>query len=992
MRFSKAPLIATVMAAAIALLVALPALASHTPSVESSWPDLIGWAGPAETTVGSDHDNAAEPETPGSAKIGDTIRIRVKDASELGILKYRVRDVALMSMGLTAGNGNGVAVVWAKIVTTVSGDQGDGSKGSPVQIEAKVGDRVVFSLHRRAQDSEEDNVGIRFTIVEDPTPPDNGDTGDTGTPSDISLGRIAPPTGELLTDWAPGLNDMRLNIWVQDSSGGTRDTKLGPAYVSNQDDTYRYLVVQAQGLTSGAINISGLPGGKIEKADGNSAYRLKVGRPTSTEDERIAHAHMIEALDGDVISIEAGSAALEVIVDGVAPTISGITPASGTLQSGRRVSVGFTVSDYGSGIRASGGSPLNVMDTGADDIDVVWDETRGGGGKSPHDEILGSRSWDEEDRNHSYSVRYSRATESADWYITAKDRVGNMTRAPSDKADKFSVTIDDAKPRAGSAEAGIGYNAAKGSEVADSSAIRLVFEDGETGEPEQLVSSTIEASDFRVAGNTVVDVIHPNNGDGDADSCDKDMGGNCINTQSRVYLVLETPLADDATPHVEMIGEIEDRAGNDSEDFDDNAEDRIAPTLTIDVAGDVSTSGRALTQDEVTVSVASGERLRSLPMVYLYKLTPHANGAEIGSAMRATDLDNTGANAWQTSFDIGDVGDEGAVAVITVMAEDRKTNTAKAGGGMLTPGETLSEDDIDDLDAAGLLVEFDNSVDAADSDMTMISPAMGDGLVTQSSSPFITLQFTESSEHHLDSYSSVAFNSIMVGGMDVSHLVVSQGSGKFDVALSGLSVGDHELEYEVMDAAGNTQEGSVDFEVEARAAYTIDLTPGWNLVSLPSNPADTSLAGVFGDDHAIDRVLGYIDGEWVSAVRNEESHMWDGTLTDIVAGYGYFVHAAGFTELSTMIPESNPTASLPVVQVVQGWNLLGVVDFEQSSAGTVVTSADDYFESIGWSIAYSFNTTQNRWTRTTPGQEPNADVHAGSGYWVWVTSSGTLVP
>ena len=86
---------------------------------------------------------------------------------------------------------------------------------------------------------------------------------------------------------------------------------------------------------------------------------------------------------------------------------------------------------------------------------------------------------------------------------------------------------------------------------------------------------------------------------------------------------------------------------------------------------------------------------------------------------------------------------------------------------------------------------------------------------------------------------------------------------------------------------------------------------------------------------------------------------------------------------------------LPTAQVSTGWNLLGVVDVEQAKAGNAPNGggdADDYFSNIRWSVAYSYDTRQNDWTRILPSGANSDAISNGKGYWVWATAPGTLVP
>ena len=110
------------------------------------------------------------------------------------------------------------------------------------------------------------------------------------------------------------------------------------------------------------------------------------------------------------------------------------------------------------------------------------------------------------------------------------------------------------------------------------------------------------------------------------------------------------------------------------------------------------------------------------------------------------------------------------------------------------------------------------------------------------------------------------------------------------------------MTYSAVDEAGNDQtDVEVEFEVQAHAAYEIDIRPGWNLISFPGTPADTGIGDVMGADLDAAIVLGYQSGAWVSAIRNDANE-WLGTLTDIVGGYGYWVQTTLFETIEVPIP------------------------------------------------------------------------------------------
>jgi hypothetical protein len=781
-------------------------------------------------------------------------------------------------------------------------------------------------------------------------------------------------------------------------------------------------------------------------------------------------AGTIEALDGDTITVRAGSVQIKLVVDGVGPSFSSISPDDGTLQDSSSTTVGFIVADNGSGLRtdredgadgdADGdGQPAEPLSYGASgdqsqgasvDIDLVWDGTAG-------QERRGDRNWVEVTKDKSYSVSYGLAGLSSkeyEWYIEATDRVGNKGRtdASSSKsgAQDFSLDVDNDAPKATGVYAGIGFD--DGEEVYDSSSILVIFHnEGEHG----LDPDTIETGAFRVVGNDVVDVIYPGNAlslDDDDEECESDTGlvnpgtDDCINTLNRMYLVLGSPLDDDETPEVQISSsQFTDRADNGNESVEEEAADWILPTLTITVTGDANADGRPLAQEEITVRVESGELLLRRPSIWLVTVDAEGNINDAGLSRTLGTI--TGESmAWESDFEAdqfaGLSGDSGFGAII-IQAEDRSPQRNEvSSAGWKGKGTIPNDEDelvLAKMDAAGLLVEFDADVPVAEVEVT---PNRGDDRETESGNPFIKLTFGEGTEYTsetipevdavedddstqadeskdaipaipgdksvtqgddkttIDSYDEVTITSITLNGDDVSNGLARIDDAEFNLSLRGLDVGDYTIEYTASDTAGNEITEEEEFAVLDRSDYEIELRPGWNLVSLPASPGDPAVGSVLGADHGASTVLSYQSGEWVSATRDAETGGWVGTLTDMVAGYGYFVQTDSFDPLATLIPEADPTTALPTVPVSSGWNLLGVVDVGQRDAGATI-DADLYFASIEWSVAYGFDTTTNRWEKLTEDasdnpdtadEDENAYVENGAGYWVWATKAGTLVP
>ena len=126
--------------------------------------------------------------------------------------------------------------------------------------------------------------------------------------------------------------------------------------------------------------------------------------------------------------------------------------------------------------------------------------------------------------------------------------------------------------------------------------------------------------------------------------------------------------------------------------------------------------------------------------------------------------------------------------------------------------------------------------------------------------------------------------------------------------------------------------------------------------------------------------------------------MWDpsGQITEITAGLGYWVFTTAFEDIETLIPERSPATVLPTVDIVGGWNLVGIVDLAQADAGDPpgdagVVKPSEYFASLKWSVAYSYDTTSGLWTKYINSDDDDGVVN-GKGYWIWATKAGTLVP
>ena len=414
---------------------------------------------------------------------------------------------------------------------------------------------------------------------------------------------------------------------------------------------------------------------------------------------------------------------------------------------------------------------------------------------------------------------------------------------------------------------------------------------------------------------------------------------------------------------------------------------------------------------------------------YNYTIGPTADGTNEANSLTSQEADNHWNRKYKVNSGDLSVFDDGIVGVVIFTDDDEDNSGATAGW---TPGSHREADapsmgnklNLSKMDDAGLLIEIDREVREA-GDVFVTPRSDTDGKATESANPFVKLDFSgEGSEYQVcelvegkckadvkvefkDTHSRVNVTEITVNGEDALTDLARIDSNEFSLVLRDLEVGEYKVWYKVVDDAGNdSDEGNFAFERFPRTPYEVDVTPGWNLISLPADPLEPAIGSVLANNPYISPVLAYQQGDWVTAIQ-EEDGTWRGRLTEITGGYGYWIHARTFETIETMLAETDPASTLPTVSVTQGWNLLGVLDVYQNDDGDAPGEtikdetgpdkvgngeADDYFTSIPWRVAYTYDTTASLWVKTVPEDDSDDDITNGTGYWVWANSPSTLAP
>ena len=235
----------------------------------------------------------------------------------------------------------------------------------------------------------------------------------------------------------------------------------------------------------------------------------------------------------------------------------------------------------------------------------------------------------------------------------------------------------------------------------------------------------------------------------------------------------------------------------------------------------------------------------------------------------------------------------------------------------------------------------------------------------------------ENSEYAEDNFDDIVVTRFVLDGVDITDSVKTTDNQSFLVSLESISIGDHTAELQAVDQAGNVFEDTleIDFEVNDRDPFEKRLSPGWNLVSLPGEPADSSIGAVFGPGVEVRTVYSYdpvIPGGWMVAVRETLDSDWQGDLTEINGQHGYWVLSDAIQDWEVSIPRLSGGAAgtgtpiqPPVIPLYAGWNLIPVSDISGNGAGGDTLSADVYLQSLDDGIdlarVLGFDTIRNQW-------------------------------
>jgi len=843
--------------------------------------------------------------------------------------------------------------------------------------------KVEHSFSPSVDDYIDANMGIKSIVVKDDTRTTdrNESTNFNVVIFDAEAGLIAVQTyttlngkqGEVLG----GSGEYDIRVHVEVSSLDYVKVKL----TSVSDKVGKTVTATESGLGTGIFKVSVLASGtesQDEKADFLADLDYdKLPKIKSAPGETITAKYTDLDSSGDsegsrttTIVIESNEVSATVVAPSNAGSLTDTTPDlivdftdsdSGVKSS----TIAFTIASV-----ASSGSVASFAQSTIDTTDVT-------GGFRATTTLTPNASADN-------------ATTLVTWYGSANDKAGNTGRTDGNSSksgdQNHTFVIDKEGPEwtsaGATATAGFWYDTSKSTVSIDvtkssSTSIGIKFNNVVGDIRETIDAGTVAITDFEIDDLTIAD-----------GTILKDQTPTAVNVYADFgrWIFLTVPaMSPDSKPKITLKAGISDMVGNTTASGSVNVEDGQAPVLTV-------TLGDTLDDDKTKVSISSNEALGVNPQVW-------ANDASAGWLVATVSADSVATNSWEATIDSAQ--ELGAFS-IRVKGNDTSGNVTSKGN-LITKADWPTKDSYaffsDNLMTAGVIDPADNA-----------TPEIAVPF-------FITLDFsTEKKEYGLDSskdvtttvanivtdldtHHTVTISKLTLDGVDVVGKLDTQDNVVFTVALLDITIGDHELKYTANDLAGNKVEDvEIDFEVKARSSYSVAMSAGWNLVSLPGSPADTAIDSVLPGTHPATDVLSFANGAWSIATRsNGAGSAWAGSLTSIDGSHAYWVNTTSSAPVKTLLalPSAGTVSTLPTVAVAAGWNLVPVIDLGQKKQDNAVDGVADrtgaaYFTSINWSVAYTYASATRAWTRITPSN--GASLFNGDGAWVWATRAGTLIP
>jgi hypothetical protein len=186
-----------------------------------------------------------------------------------------------------------------------------------------------------------------------------------------------------------------------------------------------------------------------------------------------------------------------------------------------------------------------------------------------------------------------------------------------------------------------------------------------------------------------------------------------------------------------------------------------------------------------------------------------------------------------------------------------------------------------------------------------------------------------------------------------------------------MRIGDAESSFQEVAPGG----GSPDSQTGTDANFDLKLKTGWNLISLPVSPADSSINSllssitgkydaIYSYDTSLNQYQSYIPGESSNS------------LSTLEPGRGYWIYLNQDAQIS--LRGSLLTTS---VSLKSGWNLAGFNSTQSSSVDVALKSLEGKFSAV-----YGFD--GKSYMSYIPGDENGLKtLEPGKGYWIYASEA-----
>ena len=652
------------------------------------------------------------------------------------------------------------------------------------------------------------------------------------------------------------------------------------------------------------------------------------------------------------------------------------------------------------------------------------------------------------------------------------------------------ITVDSTAPKvASTADVQTGHNWSAGSAAgarlktgtsAKTTSIRVTFTDASG-----LDGTTVTPASFSATGNTVTATLL-------VDVAGENAAAPKQRIPNDVFLTLETALASSARPTVSVSsGVIKDKAGNAVTGGSYKATDKLGPGLALAIDNSLSKKQVKLTiTTDEQLNESPVVELRTMTSATAGTLSLLLGGVAFVDA--DTDLadDNSGllAAAHATALagmppTVPSVSQSAALTYTytTKIASIPATLTGAEYNVYVTGNDTSSNPGkkghkTDATSTSAVTFELDRYLNGGKAPKVSVSDQVAtvgtavSGPKVEAVDPMIvTVDFNrrcttnacdglnsdakgESAEYTRDSNKTVSLTSaslkvIFSNGtsetttFDLSTEVSSPDNKRFTIPVMSPKVGKYQLTVKAADEAGNNsltnplassaQSLKYSWQVTAAKPVKLALSPGWNLVSLPFQPANPATNSVIPTTHPADIVMTFDNANqvWLVSRRDADTGLFAGDVAVMTANTAYFVRTDNFQDLSILRPPVATAAAAPppppAIGVVAGWNLVPVVSLAIPLPKGI--DADSYFgtlqsgANVGWLKAMTFSPLTRTWTSVTPKTNENVftatgqdftdscgvsttstaafasetiktQVCVGKGYWLYASAGGVIIP